>query len=250
MEEKWHYYKEDDELYRFKIEDDDDPLNPRFDYDNMGTMNIWWNRYSFGDNKGKGNPDEMLNDLIRENVPKEKYDEDKLEYEWMKNYKMVLLQEHIVLLPCFIYEHSGVTISCSNASYPYNDRWDAGMAGFIYATKGDYCKWMCLKDVDDETYRKHAREILVAEVREYDMYLQNECYGFVRDKYDESIDEWYEEDSCWGFLTDKWGDDLVELFRSELTKEPLIDEDEAFEIAEAMHEEYLTMAQADTMVCV
>ena len=161
---------------------------------------------------------------------------------------MLLLQSYIVLLPCFIYEHGGCTISC-NYKYPFNDRFDAGTAGFIYVTKEKYTKWTGKKDYGKE-YRKNARRILELEVKEYDMYLKRECYGYVSETYNPETDEWDDNDSCWGYLTDKFGDALVEFFRSELTKEPLIDEDKALAIAMEMHQECRTMAQADTVYAI
>ena len=290
--DKWRYFKDNVGLHRFMIVHDDEPLNPRKDQDNMGIMNLWWSRYSLGDNECKGNSDDMLSELIRENVPKEVLIKKALggefhvpDYKWNEeekcytepaasggyylinsddelvdeilcmmsaNEKRMLLQYYIVLLPCFIYEHSGITISCSNDSYPFNDRWDSGMAGFIYATKGMYCKWMDLKDVDDKKFRDHAREILVAEVKEYDMYLTGDCYGYKEELYKEDMDEWEEINCVWSFLTDKYGDALVEFFKEEMTSKdtPLISEEDAMDMARQMHEEYMTMDQANTIVAI
>lgn len=247
-ESKFYYFKEDQELHRFKIARDDEPLNPREDWDgNIGTLNLWWNRYSLGDNKGKGDADEMLSEIIRQNVPEDKWTDEALDYDMTRNEKMVLLQSYILLLPCFIYEHGGLTISCSDSGYPFNDRWDSGCAGFIYTTK-EKCKEQWGKAEDD--WKERACKELVDEVKCYDMYLQDECYGFKEKKYNEETDEWDEVESVWGFLTDKWGDELIEFFRSELTNEPLISEDEALELARQMHEEYEVMDQANTLVAI
>lgn len=239
-----YYYQENGKLYRIRIERDDTPWNPRTDQDsNIGTMNLYWNRYSLGDNEGKGNADEVLNEIVRDNVPKEKYDEEKLEYEMSRNEKMMLLQYHIVLLPCFIYEHGMLAISCDN-SYPFNDRWDAGMAGYIYTTK-EKCaeQW---GGVDDD-WKQRARKELVDEVKLYNQYLQGDCYGYWIDEYNPIDDDWDNTDSCWGFYSDEWGEDLArEIADDSITNEPFIDENDV----ENIQAELRIMAQAETVVAI
>lgn len=288
----YYYYKENGNLYRFRIEYDEMPSNPREFDGYIGTLNLWWNRYALGDNEGKGDPDEILDEIIRENVPEEvlikkalngdfntpqyefykkgeglmpeEYDHylaltpngntyvvpadefvDEILSEMKRNEKMILLQSYIVLLPCFIYEHSGLSISCSNTSYPFNDRWDAGTAGFIYATK-EKCFEQWGREIDD--WESEAQKDLVAEVELYDQYLKGECYGYILDEYDPEDGEWNERvESCYGYFSGKWGKELArEIANDGITSEPFISEADA----EAEMEELRVMAQADTMVCV
>lgn len=245
----YYYYKENGNLYRFHIERDEMPWDPRKEQDgNIGTMNLYWNRYMIGDNEGKGDADDALNEIIFENVPDDKYDEEKVIYEMGRGEKMVLIQsqENIVLLPCYIYEHSGLSISCSDASYPFNDRWDAGCAGYIYTTKEKCFEQWGIKEMSNFEWKARAARELVDEVKLYDKYLQGECYGFCQEKYDPD-DDWIEDESCWGFYSDKWGDDLArDIADNGITSEPFISEAEA----EKEMEELRVMAQADTMVCV
>ena len=97
-----------------------------------------------------------------------------------------------VILPLYLYDHSGLSISCSH-SYPYNDRWDAGQVGWIFAghdkIKNEYGA------VNEETL-KQAKQLLISETETYDNYLRGECYGYVIEKDGEEVD------SCWGFLGD------------------------------------------------
>ena len=51
-------------VYRYRIEQDTDPINPREDYDNACKLYLWWNGYNLGDDKGKDMPGDILNDLI------------------------------------------------------------------------------------------------------------------------------------------------------------------------------------------
>lgn len=64
-------------------------------------------------------------------------------------------------------------------------------------------------------WKETAYKWMEGEVKEYDMYLQNEVYGIITEEYDgegnpEDDDSWTDKESCWGFYSDKWGDDLIE----------------------------------------
>lgn len=103
-----------------------------------------------------------------------------------------LADRNNVILPVYIYDHSGITISCSH-TYPYNDRWDAGQVGWIYADYDD------IKNeygaVNTENIEK-AKEVLVSEVSTYDDYLRGNAYGYIIEK------DGVEVASCWGYLGD------------------------------------------------
>ena len=102
-----------------------------------------------------------------------------------------LLYPYLVSLPLWLYDHGGITISCGDRVYPYNDRWDSGLVGWIvYARQKD----------DGEDWRENAFARMRAEVEEYDHYLTGEVYGFTLYENGE------ETDSCWGY----YGDDLTQ----------------------------------------
>lgn len=101
-----------------------------------------------------------------------------------------LLEPYLVSLPLWLYDHGGITIICGDRTYPYNDRWDSGLVGWIvYARQKD----------DGEDWRERAFDRMRAEVEEYDHYLTGEVYGFTLYKNREEID------SCWGY----YGGDLA-----------------------------------------
>ena len=55
--------------YALKISYDDDPLNPREDYDNFGTMCCWHSRYNLGDEHNHSEPREMMAAPVEATVP-------------------------------------------------------------------------------------------------------------------------------------------------------------------------------------
>jgi len=73
-----------------------------------------------------------------------------------------------VILPIYMYEHSGITISTT----PFSCKWDSGQIGFIFL-RADFIKNYCDND------RKRALHLLNSEVEEYDIYLRGEVYGFI-----------------------------------------------------------------------
>ena len=87
----------------------------------------------------------------------------------------------------YLYDHSGITMNTCGFSCP----WDSGQVGWIYADKAmieqEHGK------ITPEILEK-VRQTLEAEVKEYDYYLTNQCYGFQLFKEDVEVD------SCWGFL--------------------------------------------------
>lgn len=93
----------------------------------------------------------------------------------------------IILLPLYLYDHSGITMSTSSFSCP----WDSGQVGYIYMTMERARKeW----SGTDEEIRTKALACLEAEVKVYDDYLTGEVYGYVIED-----DEGEEVESCWGF---------------------------------------------------
>lgn len=48
---------------------------------------------------------------------------------------MALMEPYAEWLPLWLYDHSGITMSCGARTYPYNDRWDSGQVGWIVALK-------------------------------------------------------------------------------------------------------------------
>jgi len=109
--------------------------------------------------------------------------------EWTRIPDLVeLAGKHNVILPVYLYDHSGLTINTTGFSCP----WDSGQLGWIYATHESVIKEYGA--VTPETLEK-AENLLRSEVEEYDLYLTGQCYGF-------KLYEGHNEiNSCWGFLS-------------------------------------------------
>lgn len=175
--------------FNYRIEQDTDPQNPRTDFDQIGTMVCWHRRYNLGDEQPKQSIEEWLYDLAD-------YKTDEYDLKEWPSIDQILkrIGKNHVILPLYLYDHSGITISTS----PFSCRWDSGKVGFIF--------------IDAETgrknwgrnWRKKAEAMLEAEVEEYDQYLTGEVYGYVVEEIEvdeegneEVIDSHY--DSCWGY---------------------------------------------------
>lgn len=112
-----------------------------------------------------------------------------------------LLEPYLEWLPLWVYEHGGITMSCGDRSYPYNDRWDSSCAGWIVMSKDSVMDNLA---VTEENWRTKAIECMRGEVELYDHWLTGNVYGYTLLE-ETAPDEWTEVDSCWGF----YGDDVL-----------------------------------------
>jgi len=165
--------------YRIEIIYDENPLNPRTEWDNLGKMLCFHNRYELGD-KHPGLMSSNFSDWgeIRE------YIENEL--------------KGVVILPVFMYDHSGITVRTT----PFGDYWDSGQIGFIYITEEKIIKEY--GKCDQETLEK-VKTYLEGEIENYDDYLTGQVYGYrvLRKEKCEccgtDLTKNNEVDSCWGF---------------------------------------------------
>ncbi len=111
---------------------------------------------------------------------------------------MGIILKGAVILPLYLYDHSGITISTSS----FNDPWDSGQVGWIYVLNDAIKKEFCVAEITDEI-RQKAIDILKNEVETYDTYLRGDVYGYVLEEkikceHCGHVDT-REIDSCWGF---------------------------------------------------
>jgi len=143
---------------------------------NNNVFGKWFTEYTFFPKTLKGS--DMVKECIFECLP--------------DNTLKELADRNNIILPVYLYDHSGITISCSH-TYPYNDRWDAGQVGWIYASYDDIEKTYGVVNADNI---KTAEQVLVDEISTYDDYICGNAYGYIIEK------DGVEVASCWGYLGD------------------------------------------------
>lgn len=156
-----------------------------------------------------------------------------------------LMHPYAEFFPVWAYIHSGITISCGNRTYPYNDMWDSGLAGWIVALRHTIIKCISSTAVENEAnqpskkqseneqspcddlsrdmkndesrWRSYARDVMKQEIEIYDEWLRDNVFGYTLysaadqgDDSDVADDEdgeicWNEIDSVWGY----YGNELL-----------------------------------------
>lgn len=172
--------------YKIEIHRDDDPLNPRTDHDNAGTMCCEHRRYDLGDGGIRLLYDALCEDPRYNDLYLSLPDDEREPFEDDDIPKMLEQAEKwgYTVLPLYLYDHSGITMSCA----PFSCPWDSGQVGVIFMSPQTAAK---------EGIKDPAGS-LKGEVEVYDQYLTGDVYGYiVKD------DEGEELDSCWGFFGDE-----------------------------------------------
>jgi hypothetical protein len=142
-----------------EIIQDECPLNPRKEYDNLGTMVCFHRLYTLGDEQPNCDQKEAFIDLLREHDPWLDEAEDRLEAAetYLSVYHagsgttyrhatlldnarklVVKRREHVrenvlCILPLYLYDHSAITMNTSG----FSCGWDSGQVGFIYCSLKD-----------------------------------------------------------------------------------------------------------------
>ncbi len=172
-----------------------DSMDPR-EWDNLGTMICWHNRYNLGDKqiRGQGEFDEILLDILEESGEfKFSYCRDNVREFADTDLLLNAVRKYTkaVLLPLYLYDHSGLSMSTTTSSFRVMDSvgWDWGTVGVIYASEKALMKEYGVQEVTDEI-RKKAEDCLRSEVHIYDLYLRGEVYSYrlYNKETDEEID--------------------------------------------------------------
>lgn len=202
-------YEEIYKGYRVEILPDDSDQNPR-EWDNVGTMVTWHNRYSLGDVQPRQDFENWLIDFTVENCVLsnsvwDKYNDDALTIDdcWR------LLDKQFIFLPLYLYDHSGISISThSFVGRAQHAEWDSGQVGWIYVSKEraveEWGKKLYTKKVEEKAIR-----YLRGEVETYDDYLTGNVYGYKVSEIDEQNPDDKDSDelleSCWGYFPEHDG---------------------------------------------
>ena len=174
--------------YKIEIITDNDPLNPRTEWDNLGTMACWHKSYGLGDKHSYKHPENLYLDLKNANQDPagnlfKNCSELMDAFEGLKD---------IICLPLYLFDHSGITMKTT----PFSCPWDSGWVGLIYITKARVRKEYNWKVITKDRAEK-ILDYLRAEVETYDQYLTGEVYGYkVLNPDGEDVH------SCWGFYGD------------------------------------------------
>ena len=162
--------------YKLEIFQDENAESPR-EWENLGTMICFHRRYNLGD-KHEVNADNFSGwDEQREYIEKE--------------YKPC------VILPLYLYDHSGITMSTS----PFSCRWDSGQVGWILVSKEKVRENYRVKRITQDIIDR-VTKVLEGEVETYDQYLTGDVYGYRVSKVevcDKGCEHDEEVDSCWGY---------------------------------------------------
>lgn len=188
---------------RVRIVQDSDPESPR-EGDNMGHMVCFHRRYNLGDETYNGSRDEWRMELAESLVGGFKTHRNNIPDSDIEK----AVDAHMcVLLPLYLYDHSGLAISTGS----FVCRWDSGQVGYIYCTwekaRKEFPPDLC-GDLTDYEIRDRVERNLLAEVKTYDQYLQNDVWGYVVEERDpvcpccHRVGDWETVDSCWGFYGD------------------------------------------------
>lgn len=131
---------------------DDHPSDPR-EWDNLGKMVCFHRRYNLGDKHEYRHEDYNGWEEMKEAIVKE--------------------EDAVVILPLFLYDHSGITMSVGD----FGDRWDSGQVGWIYASRKDVREWYNVKRVTKHIVER-VESALRSEVETYDAYITGEVYSY------------------------------------------------------------------------
>lgn len=209
--------------FRIGMYTDTDPESPR-EWSNVGTMVCWHRRYTLGDEQPSVTPDEYLANLAYQALPllEEKHElstarleegadygqypalRAKMEKSQRERIEQVLANNYLIL-PLHLYDHSGITMSTSRFSCP----WDSGQVGFIYVSHAKVREEWGTKleklgrPLSEETLAK-AWKYLEGEVETYDEWLTGNVYGFCTEHILEDGDTGDVIDSCWGYYGYDW----------------------------------------------
>lgn len=148
-----------------EVEQDDDSTNPAHDWDMVGTIAIDNRcRYAFG--HVHIGCDEM---------------------------HAILSDRNNIVLPVFMYDHSGISINTTGFSCP----WDSGQVGIVYCSKEkaveEFGNKRCTAMV-----RAAAIACMISDVKSVDDYLTGNVWGYRVLDADGVV-----LDSCWGFVGDE-----------------------------------------------
>lgn len=267
----WQY---ENKHYALLVQQDELVDDPRLDNDYVARLCCQHPRYNLGDYQGeeKISVEAFLANLIREAVPMNvvaeklkkrivpgyahddyvsgapETDQEIVDtfLEFMEDGEVenfaaaaaAVLEDYAVILPLWLYDHSGITMSVGSGGggNPFADRWDSGCVGFAAVTKQLALENLAERVLDadgqpiketspdgrtwhyksrpagENNWKALAIHCIQDEVEDYDRYLRGDVYWFQlyerADNPDSESedDDWDQSESCGGF----YGSDIME----------------------------------------
>jgi hypothetical protein len=213
--------------YFATVEPDDYPENPRDDWECVGTLYTWHRNYRLGGKDDFNNQTPIYNrniwcfDEFNElaNLKELKgyhsydgniyFEDEELTHEQETFFNQTVnswIENNVCILPVFMYDHSGITISTG----PFSCPWDSGQVGIIYVTK-ETCEKQQIKFEDAEIILKGEIKVLyqylTGDVWGYTIYSTEDpdeeyenIYNEIVTHEDDLPDDRNHEDSCGGFF--------------------------------------------------
>lgn len=180
----------DVENLRVRIVSDEDPQNPRIDYENIARFALSHRRYDLGDSA------KTLGFTFRAG-----------DYDGWDEVRTAIEQDFkpLCIMPVSLHDHSGISLSLG-----VSRGWDSGQVGFAYVTR-ENMEQMWGKEyvaaMTDEERVERARKCIEGELECYSAYLEGDVWGFIIEER-KGCDhcghsEWKEVESCWGFYGTK-----------------------------------------------
>lgn len=164
---------------RIRIEQDQDPIHPRKDWDNLGTILYTSTRYILGDKR-----------MDAEEIARIEMDRDN------------------ICLPVYAYMHGGTALNTTGFCCPF----DSGKCGIIYVSKEAVRKEWHRKRISPKLMQTILHN-LRCEIETYSNFLSGEVYGYIIED-----DEGNELDSCWGIFGYKEAEREAEMAKAALEK--------------------------------
>lgn len=156
-----------------RVEVDGDAESSR-EWDNLGTMACAHRRYSLGDAEERhSGPEEWAFKKAAKYSTTISRDIDDISKAWK------ILEKHWIVLPLYLYDHSGLKMSTSS----FSCRWDSGQVGYIYVEKAKVLNdfgWTRL----NKQRIKRVYDCFDGEVETYNKYLNGDVYNIRIDEVD------------------------------------------------------------------
>lgn len=211
--------------FKILIKQDEIPIDYMESFELLGTITCFHKHYDIGHKHNYSNLTNFLNSIANDfdstlydkidhwqsgkgwKYLASKYDLDeaiKISDDMIISATNNILDKYYIMLPVYMYSHSGITINTTGFSCP----WDSGQIGYIYVSKKkvkEIYNWKILTKKRIKLIEGYLQD----EIKSYDDFLTGNVYGYdiesIKDTNPIECD-----DSCWGYYGDFKKSNLIE----------------------------------------